>query len=123
MSSSSSFESVPQTLPQRYRDAASSRLTSSTDGSADDDTAFRRLLSILDRPQFDFVRVAALRADLHGSQALRSQVYLDLYAFHTRSLSALSDDQRQSLVNLLSAYFRWDNDAVHAELHDAIRSS
>lgn len=92
-------------------------------GQVDDDTALEALLSILDRPQFDFVRVAAFRESLHGSQALRSESYVELYAFHTRSLSTLNAEQRQTLVDHLCAYFQWDDDSVYTDLHDALRSA
>lgn len=116
MPSSSTCDSLFQSLPPRYRPSRSPH----ADDSHDDASAKERLVSLLSRSCFDLVRVSSLRESLHGTQALRSRAYDALYPYHTRPFTTLTPDQKKSLVNHLCDYFRWDDEPISSDLHDAI---
>lgn len=119
MPSSPPLESLYESLPSRYCPPHSV----DADEAYDDASAQERLVSLLSCSCFDLVRVSFLRESLYGTQALRSPPYHELYPYHTLPFSSLTPDQRQALVNHLCDYFRWEDEPIVSDLHDAIRSA
>jgi hypothetical protein len=119
MPSSSPLDSLDEPLPSRYLPPHSAN----ADEAYDDASAQERLVSLLSCSCFDLVRVSFLRESLYGTQALRSPPYHELYPYHTLPFSSLTPDQRQALVNHLCDYFRWEDEPIVSDLHDAIRSA